>query len=468
MADKVVINPVTRISGYLQITAYIESNKIINVESQGMLFRGFEKMLKGRPPLDAIYFTERICGICSTAHSVSSTKALENAYNIQADRNEEMIKDVLHGSEFLQNHLRHFYQYVLPDYVTGFNINPIYSITHEDYRIPKKQSEKLIEHYFESLTYSRKAHEISAVLGGKAPHNHGVFPGGVTVNITAQKIVQMKALVTEIKDFIENKMIEDVFIISNYYNDYFNIGTGPKNLMTYGVFDSYGEEIHYVSPGVIIDGKEEILDIKNINENIYKAWYKSENNTLNIEDNNWQSDPFKEGAYSFIKAPRYKGYAMQVGPLARMYISGDYRKGISTMNRIVARVLEAKKIANIMLQLLDEILPKDSTNKAYTLPKNAVGYGFVDTTRGTLGHYVNIEENEIKNYTIITPSAWNLSPKDSNGTLGALEEALIGTYVDNPKNPTEIGRVIRSFDPCVSCATHVLSNDFSPMDIRVV
>lgn len=468
MTDKVVINPVTRISGYLQITAYIEKNKIIDAKSQGMLFRGFEKMLKGRPPLDAIYFTERICGICSTAHSMASSRALENAFKIQPDKNEEMIRDVLHGSEFLQNHLRHFYQYVIPDYVKGFDINPIYSVTHEDFRIPKRESEKIVKDYFQSLIYSRKAHEILAVLGGKAPHNHGVFAGGVTVNITAQKIVQIKALVTEIKNFIENNMLEDLGIIAKYYKDYFNIGTGCKNLMTYGVFDSYGKDVYYVTPRIIIDGVEEKLNIENINENVYRSWYKAKGDTLDISDNNWEVDPFKQQGYSFIKAPRYKGHAVQVGPLARMYISGEYRRGISTMDRIVARALEAKKIANIMMQLLERIVPKDSTNKAFSLPKNAVGYGFIDTTRGSLAHYVNIQQGEIKNYTIITPSTWNLSPKDSNGISGALEQSLIGTQVDNPKNPTEIGRIVRSFDPCVSCATHVLSKDFSTMDIRVV
>lgn len=468
MGDKVVINPVTRISGFLQITAYIEKNKIVDAKSQGMLFRGFEKMLKKRPPLDAIYFTERICGICSTAHSVASSKALENAYDITADLNEKMIRDVLHGSEFLQNHLRHFYQYVIPDYVTGFNINPVYSVTHNDFRIPKRESEKIIGDYFQSLTYSRKAHEILAVLGGKAPHNHGVFAGGVSVNITAQKIVQIKALVTEIRNFIKEKMLEDVGIICRYYNEYFNIGQGPKNLMTYGVLDEYGKDIYYVSKGVSINGKKEELDVNKINENIYRSWYKSESDTLDMSDDNWIQDPFKKTGYSFIKAPRYKGDVMQVGPLARMYISGIYKEGISTMNRIVARALEAEKIANIMLQLLDRIVPKKSTNKNFDLPKDAVGYGFIDTTRGSLSHYINIKKGEIENYTIITPSTWNLSPKDFDGNSGALEKALIGTYVDNPKNPTEIGRIVRSFDPCVSCATHVLSNDFSPMDIRVV
>ncbi|MCY6356241.1 nickel-dependent hydrogenase large subunit [Clostridium sp. ZS2-4] len=468
MAEKVVINPVTRISGFLQITAYIEKNKIIDVKSEGMLFRGFEKMLKGRPPLDATYFTERICGICSTAHSVVSAKALENAFNLSVDRNEEMLRGILHGSEFLQNHLRHFYQYTLPDFVTGFNVNPVYSVTHNDFRIPKEESQKLIEDYFESLTYSRKAHEILAVLGGKAPHNHGIIAGGITVNITAQKIFQIKALVTEIRDFIINKMLEDVFIVAKYYKDYFKIGSGPKNLMSYGLYDNYGPEIYYVSPKAIINGKEEDLDTAKINENIYSAWYRADKETLNIEDNNWQPDALKKEGYSWIKAPRYKGYPVQVGPLARMYISGEYRQGISTMNRTIARALEAKKISDIMLQLLDKLTAKESTDKRYVLPDKAVGYGFNDTTRGALAHYINIEGGQIKNYTIITPSTWNLSPKDSNGVRGAVEEALIGTHIEDAKNPVEIGRIVRSFDPCVSCATHVLSKDFSPIDIRVV
>lgn len=469
LAQEVVVNPVTRISGFLQITAHIEKNKIVDAKSEGMLFRGFEKMLKDRAPLDAIYFTERICGICSTAHSVVSARALENAFNIDTDKNEEMIRDVLHGSEFLQNHLRHFYQYVVPDYVNGLDINPIYVVTHSDFRIPERDSKRIIENYFKSLIYSRKAHEILAVLGGKAPHNHGVFAGGVTVNITAQKIEQIRALLIEIREFIVNHMLQDVFTIAEYYKDYFSIGTGKENLMTYGVFDNYyDKELNYVRPGVVLNGNQEKIDFSSINENIYRSWYKANGNVLNISDTNWEPDPTKPEGYSWIKAPRYKENVVQVGPLARMYISGDYKDGISTMNRIVARALEAEKISNIMLGLLDRIVDKKSTNKDYKLPDNAVGYGFADTTRGSLSHYINVEGKAIKNYTIITPSGWNLSPRDSNGLPGALEEALIGTHIENPNVPLEIGRIVRSFDPCVSCATHVLSDDFTPLDIRIV
>ena len=192
MGKKVVLNPMTRISGFLQIEVEIENNKVIEAKSQGMLFRGFEKMLKGRSPTDAIYFTERICGICSTAHSIVSSKALEKAFNVDVPLNEGIIRNILHGCEFLQNHLRHFYQYALPDYVRGFNVDPLYEVTHEDFRIPDDKQKRLVEDYFISTEYSKMAHKLLALLGGKAPHNHGVFLGGVTVTLDAEKLLDAK------------------------------------------------------------------------------------------------------------------------------------------------------------------------------------------------------------------------------------------------------------------------------------
>lgn len=468
MVKKIVINPVTRISGFLEISVYIENNKIVDAKSAGMLFRGFEKMFKGRPPLDAIYFTERICGICSTAHSIVSSKALENAFNIPVDENENMIKDILHGSEFLQNHIRHFYQYTLPDFVKGFNVYPVYSVTHNDFRIPEKLSEKLVNDYFESIEFSRKAHEILAILGGKAPHNHGVFAGGVTVNITAQKIVQIKSLLQQICDFVKNVMIEDAYIVGKYYDEYFKNGVGYKNFMSYGLFNNYGKDIFYVDPKVSINNKEENLEPSKISENIYSSWYKSDKVVLKPTDPETDEDLTKPEAYTWIKAPRYEGYAVEVGPLARMYLSGNYTKGISTMDRTIARALEAKKVCEIMNALLDKLIIKPPAPKNFDLPKDAVGKGVNDTTRGALGHWINVKNGKIENYTLITPTAWNLSPKDSKGLRGVIENALIGTYIEDIKNPVEIGRIVRSFDPCVSCATHVLSNNYSSIEIRIV
>ncbi|MCF6465170.1 nickel-dependent hydrogenase large subunit [Clostridium sp. Cult2] len=469
MGNKITINPITRISGFLEIQVEVQNNEIIDAKSSGMLFRGFEKMLKGRPPLDAIYFTERICGICSTAHSMASTLALEDILNIIPDENDKMIRDFMHGCEFIQNHLRHFYQYTLPDFVYGPEIQPLYGANHDDYRMPEKLNMKLSKHYIESVEYSRLAHEMLAVLGGKVPHNHGIFVGGVTVNLDASKYIKVKSILKSIKEFVINRMIPDVYTIAGYYKDYFYNGEGYKNLMSYGVFDTYTEkDLFYIAPQILISGQKQEFNPDKITENIYRAWYEASKVEQKPFDPTVDENVYKEEAYSWIKAPRYEGYPMEVGPLARMYLSGGYTRGISTMDRIIARVLEVKKIIEILEGLLEKVELKPAQQGRYEFPQKAKGKGLIDTTRGGLGHWVAINEEGIENYEIITPTTWNLSPGDSREIKGAVEKALIGTTIRDIKNPVEIGRIVRSFDPCVSCATHVFGDGYSPIEIRVI
>lgn len=469
MGNIITINPITRISGFLEIQVEVEKNKIINAKSSGMLFRGFEKMLKGRAPLDAIYFTQRICGICSTAHSMASTLALENILNITPNENDKMIRDFMHGCEFIQNHLRHFYLYTLPDFVKGPEISPMYDGNHGDYRLPEQLNLKLSKHYIESVEYSRLAHEMLAVLGGKAPHNHGIFVGGVTVNLDISKFIKVKSILNSIKEFVISKMLPDVYIISEYYQDYFYNGEGYKNLMSFGLFDTYiDSELFYILPQIMINGQRQEFNSDKITENIYRAWYEANQVEQRPFDPTVDENVYKEKAYSWIKAPRYEGYPMEVGPLARMYLSGGYTRGISTMDRTIARVLEAKKIIEIMERLLEKLKLEPAHQDRYEFPQEAKGKGLIDTTRGALGHWVSIDNQGIKNYGIITPTTWNLSPEDSTGIKGVIEKALIGTTVNDIYNPVEIGRIVRSFDPCVSCATHVFGDGYSPVEIRVV
>ncbi|MDF2547886.1 MAG: Ni/Fe hydrogenase [Anaerosolibacter sp.] len=468
MGNIITINPVTRISGFLEIQIEVENHIVIDAKSSGLLFRGFEKMLRGRPPLDAIYFTQRICGICSTAHSMGSTFALEDALKVTASENDRMIRDYIHGCEFLQNHLRHFYQYTLPDFVKGPEISPLYEASHQDFRLPEKLNQELASHYLESLKYSRLAHEMLATLGGKAPHNHGIFVGGITVNLDASEFNKVKSILKNIKGFVLDKMIPDVYIIAEYYPDYYHIGSGYRNLMSYGVFDYPDKEIFYVAPGVWVGGTRQEFQENQITENIYKAWYEAQKNTQQPTDPTVEEDIKKEGAYTWIKAPRYEGLPMEVGPLARMWLSGQYTRGISTMDRTIARVLEVKKIIEVMEGLLERMKLQPANQRPYAIPDQALGKGLIDTTRGALGHWISIDNKVIKNYEIITPSSWNLSPEDSKGVKGTLEKALIGTLIHDINHPVEVGRIVRSFDPCVSCATHIVSDQFDPVKIRVV
>ncbi|MCG8540838.1 MAG: nickel-dependent hydrogenase large subunit [Clostridia bacterium] len=468
MSKKVIINPVTRISGFLEIEVEIKNGRIVDANSSGMLFRGFEKMLRGRPPLDAIYFTERICGICSTAHSMGSTLALEEAFNVVPDENNKMIRDFMHGCEFIQNHLRHTYQYTMPDYVKGPDINPVYSVEHNDFRLPEAINKRIASNYLTSFKYSRMAHEMLAELGGKVPHTHGIFVGGTTVNMDISKYLKVKYLLAQIRDFVENAMLEDIYTIAHYYPECFNYGKGYGNLMSYGCFDIYLQpQRFYVSPKVMIDGKIKEFDPQRVTENIEYAWYKSDLESLKPLDEEPEADRFKKDAYSWIKAPRYKELPMEVGPLARLWLSGNYNRGISTMDRTIARVLETKKIIEIMTSLLEGIRLEPANQDQYVVPKEAKGKGLIDTTRGSLGHWLSIDEQEIFHYTIITPTAWNLSPKDSMGNRGTIEQALIATKIEDINNPLEIGRTVRSFDPCVSCATHVIG-EYNTLKIRIV
>ena len=455
MGKTITIDPVTRISGFLEIKAEVEGNTIAKANASGLLFRGFEKMLKGRSPLDSIYFTERICGICSTAHSMASTLALEDALKVTISLNDNYIRDIMHGFEFVQNHLRHFYLLSMPSYVKISSIKLIEEQQYTDYRLPEKINKKIEEDYVKSIELSRLAHEGLAILGGKAPHNHGIFVGGVTVNIDAYKLEKIKSIIKNISSFVITTMKEDVEIISKYYPDYFKKGESYPNFMTFGVFNKYEDsDITYVKSGVIKDNIKYSLEPDKITEQIHYSWYKKDAGLEELQE----VDLTKTDAYSFIKAPRYLGVPMEVGPLARLIVSGEYTNGHSCMDRNIARVLETEKILGIMKKITERIEIKPNNQRVYDIPEKAYGVGLTDTTRGALGHWIEIDKNVINHYNIITPTVWNLSPKDASNIPGTIERALIGTKLNNIKEPIEIGRIVRSFDPCVSCATHLIGS----------
>ncbi|USK57390.1 nickel-dependent hydrogenase large subunit [Cytobacillus solani] len=457
MSKRIVINPLTRISGFMEIDVMIDQNQVVDVKTKGNLFRGFEQMLVGRSPFDAVYFTQRICGICSAAHSMASSCALEDALNIEPMEQGKYLRDIIHCCEFLQNHIRHFYQYTVPDFVK-IEQNSLFHSDHDDFRLPKIINDRISQNYFDSLKFSRLAHEMLAVLGGKAPHNHGVFIGGITTQATAEKVVHIDSILVKIARFIDEKMIPDVYDIARFYTDYFRIGGGYGNLLTYGAFKHYKElGTLYVDPLVSTMQSVEAFDESKIQEKIDYSYFKSITNSNQPNEEVTEPDMDKEKAYSWVKAPRYKGFPFEVGPLARLILSGAYNNGISAMDRTIARALEAKKITEIMKILLQQIIPGVDVQKKYELPELASGRGLVDTTRGALGHWLKIRDKKISFYQIITPSTWDFSTRDDNGYRGTAEEALVGTPIQNPDKPAEIGRILRSFDPCMSCATHVYS-----------
>lgn len=469
MTQRNALNPVARVSGFIEVEATIDNNRVVNAKSKGLLFQGDKKILNTRNPFEAVYSLQSICGICSTAHSVVSSIALENAIGILPSQQERYLRDIVQGCDFLQNHIRHFYQCTLTDFVKLPDNFLLYEAEHKDFRLPDNKNCEIAEHYFESLGIIRSIQEIIALLGGKASHNNRMFMGGVAANLAMDKISAVKSFLQKIRQFISERMITDVFTIAQYYSDYYKIGGGCCNFLSYGCFYDYKEfGTLYVNPGAYIKGKESAFDSNKITEETDYSSYIDRKETYKAMDAISDEETGNSREYLWIKTPRYSGLSCEVGPLARQWLSGDYRNGSSTMDRIIARVLEAKKIVEIIEVLLENLNLNNSYKKEYVIPIHSEGVGYIDTAKGALCHWLKIDNGAISFYRIITPSAWNLSTRINNGAIGTAEQALVGTSIQNMDNPVELGRIIRSFDPCVSCATHVYSQGEYVKTIRVM
>lgn len=454
---KILIGPLSRLNNASSVEVTIENKTVVDAQCNGIFFRGFESILEGKNPRDASYLTERICGICSSVHALAAAYALEQAAGIPVPHNGNLMRNLIVGADFLQNHIRHFYLFSLTDYIKGPNVAPFNTGYTADKRFPEKINETLVQHFFLAVEISRLATEMIALIGGKAPFPHGVLAGGSTVPPTADVIVHFKSKLKKINGFIRNIMRGDISKLAETYKDYYQIGRRTPNMLEYGLFPrSEKEGERHFQGGAVIDGQLQEVTIQAIKEHISSSWYSGNQEPLVPANGKTIPDRDKDKAYSWVKAPRYFGKPMEGGPLARLWIRGDYRKGISTMDRIMARSMEAEIIGDMMEAWLDELEPGKPVFTSYEVPHDAEGVGLTGSMRGPLGHWVKITNGRIAHYQIITPSAWNFSPRDDEGKRGPVEEALIGTPIANEAQPIEIGRVVRAFDVCSSCATHLI------------
>ena len=452
---KVTISPVTRISGLLSIDLFLDPNGVVSEANViGEQFRGFEAMMRGRKVTDAVYFTQRICGICSMAHGYTAARMVEKVYGIEPTPELILLQQAMLGAEFLQNHIRHFYLLALPDYLdtssTGIFAVPG-SPNPEKSRFNPAQQQSYTKHYFAAMEASRKCHEMLAIFGGKIPHQHGLVAAGVTVYPSADRRIQFLSLLEQVREFIYNIMLPDVYLLTEVYPDYFGIGSGPGRFLSFGLFDPrFGG--HFPS-GILIDNQLQVVRPEEIAESITFAWYER-------KDSEIRPAPKKPGAYSWVKAARYQGLSFEGGPLARKIIANkhngsDLPATIGAMARITARTEEAVQISAWVHNWVKD-LPQ---NGNYIIPPenpvSAQAFQANDAPRGPLLHAVSVSGETVTSYDVITPSTWNFSPKDETGGRGPVETALVGCKAE-PGNPAEPGRIIRSFDPCLTCATHLI------------
>lgn len=457
------IDPVTRLEGHLRVNITIDTvngvQQVVEAQATGALFRGFENVLIGRDPRDAQHITERICGVCPVAHGMASVRALDSAFGITIPPNARIMRNLVNGANYVDSHLMHFYLLSAPDFLSGPPMPPWKPDWQVDRRFSKAQNDALVGHYVQAIEMRRKAHEMGALFGGRLPHPPAYIPGGFTCTPRQQRIDDFRNYLAELVPFVRDVYIPDAETVAAKYGDYFSYGRGPGNLLSYGVFDLDATgSTKLLARGSVSNGSRtpQSLDVNSITEDVTYSWFNDIGNGKNPSVGETEALSPKTDAYSWLKAPRYTEAPHEVGPLARMWVNGDYRNGISVMDRHVARALEAIKVAEAMQTWIDEIDPAGAVYNAPTLPATASAYGLTEAPRGALGHWLDISGGTLSRYQVISPTTWNCSPRDSNGLPGPLEDALLGTPVQNADEPIEVMRVIHSFDPCLDCAAHVM------------
>jgi hydrogenase large subunit len=551
---RIAIDPVTRIEGHLRIEAEVSGGSLTDAWSSGTMFRGLELILRGRDPRDAWLIAQRACGVCTTVHALASVRAVEDALGMRIPANARLIRNLIAGTQFVQDHVIHFYHLHALDWVDvvsalkadpttaariadGLSEWPLSSRGyfagvkarlqafvdsgqlgpfangywgHPAYRLSPELNLIAVAHYLEALDWQRQVIRIQALLGGKNPHPQSYCVGGMAMGVdpnsptalTTRRLSEIGELVAQAKQFVEQVYLPDVVAVAGQYLDWGGIGAGIGNYLAYGDFpdgDTDDPAGFYFPRGRIMArdlSTVQPVDQTKITESVAHSWYQDADEAQPRHP--WQGDtqprysgpkpPFEyidTDRYSWLKAPRYDGQPMEVGPLARVlvaYAAGqpDVRQAVdgllgtlrvpasalfSTLGRVAARAIETKLIVNRLptwqadlesnLDTGDLAIADLSRWDPASWPAEAQGVGLEEAPRGALGHWVVIRDQKIANYQLVVPSTWNGSPRDAAGHRGPWEEALLGTPVADPERPVEILRTIHSFDPCLACAVHV-------------
>jgi Ni,Fe-hydrogenase I large subunit len=555
---RVVLDPVTRIEGHLRIEAEVNGGVVTDAWSSGTMFRGIELIVRNRDPREVWLWTQRICGVCTMVHALASVRAVENALQIEVPNNARLVRNIIASAQHIQDHVIHFYHLHALDWVditSALRADPAKtsqlaeSISewpksstmyfkgvldrvkklvdskqlslfssgywgHPAYVLPPEANLMAVAHYLEALEFQREFIRIHAVLGGKNPHLQSFLVGGMSTSmdmnepnapLNPERFDFLVQIAKSAKTFVDQVLIPDVLAVAGFYKDWFGIGAGPGNYLSYGAFPQgriSESDKFFQQQGVILNNDLSRVyptDPGKVAEYVTHSWYEySDGDQAAKAPAVGETNPKYTGPtppyefldvdqkYSWLKAPRYEDQVMEVGPLSRMlvaYASGNQEvktmiDGVlakfgapptalfSTLGRIAARALETQLLSNHLVEWIEELrgnmasgdlqMHDGSKWDPSTWPASVRGYGLFEAPRGSLGHWVEIENSVVKNYQAVVPTTWNAGPRDARGQRGPYETALLKTPIADPERPLEILRTLHSFDPCLACAVHVV------------
>ena len=499
------ILPLNRVEGDIEIHFELdEKNRVREARCVGTLYRGIENLMTGRAPLDSLVITPRICGICTTAHLHAAAKALDMAYAISVPDNARRLRNITLLVEQVQNDLRHLFLLFMPDFTSPrYKEQPLQAEAVRRYQVLKGETT------IQTIQETKKILEIIAILGGQWPHSSFMVPGGVVSVPNNNDIAQCRYILRNFRTWYERRVLgctlerwmevgsrndlkdwlhasadhrrSDLgfFLALGLAAGMDRLGRGCETFISGG-----GMELPNLTgvkgraggstlwpAGVYSDHQLKVLEPGLITEDISCSYYHGETSHPGEGRTRPDLDDADGRKYSWAKAPRYDGRPAETGPLADFLAAGDplfvewlEARGNSVFLRELARFVRPAYLLPAAEQWLDEMTESSTPYYQDHLQRvNTRGFGLVPAPRGILGHWVEIRDSKIANYQVVTPTAWNASPRDAHGVPGPCEQALLGTIVADPDHPTEVEQVVRSFDPCLVCTVHALNQNTTAM-----
>ncbi len=479
--SRLVVGPFNRVEGELEVRLEIEGERVRSARVVSPLYRGFEGMLRGKDPRDALVIAPRICGICSVSQSVAAAEALAAAQGLTALANGRLVSNLVHASENLADHLTHFYLFFMPDFTREvYAGKPWYAATCARFAALKGTASA------EMLPRRAEFMHIIGLLAGKWPHSLALQPGGVTRVVAPHEVVHMLALLGGFRRYLQRYVfggaLEDFaalattdallewaertrsdlasFIHISRDLALERLGRTGERFLSFGAYAMAGR--HLFARGVSFGAQAEPLNTGLISEDISSAWMLGNGPPRHPYEGETRPDGEMESGYTWCKAPRLEGQPAEVGALARQMVNRHplvldmvARNGANVEARVVARFVEIALLIAAMEGWLRAIRPERAFIAHGETPVSADGAGLVEAARGALGHWLRVEDGKIANYQIIAPTTWNFSPRDASGTPGPLERALEGAPVRAGElDPVSVQHIVRSFDPCMVCTVH--------------
>lgn len=478
-----IIGPFNRVEGDLEVQIEVANDCVNNAWVVSPLYRGFEQILQGKDPMDALVYVPRICGICSVAQSVAAANAIAAAQGLAMPANGELASNLILANENLADHLTHFYLFFMPDFAREVYRDEAW-FAHARARF------KAVEGTAAKAVLPARADflHLMGLLAGKWPHSLALQPGGTSRAVEAQEKARITTILFGFRQFLEQTLfgdsLERIIALDSadalhhwaaqasptssdlrhflHIADALNLqdlGHAADHFMSYGVYPHQGNGLFAAGTW---NGSAGSLDQAMIREDISHSWMRSQSEAQHPYDGVTLPSADEADAYSWCKAPRLDGEVMEVGALARQVVDGHplirdlvAQSGGNVRNRVIARLLEIARVLVAMEQWASELRPREPFCHHAAMPDEAQGFGMIEAARGSLGHWLRIRKGRILNYQIIAPTTWNFSPRDVEGTPGALEQALIGAPLrEGEKDPVSVQHIVRSFDPCMVCTVH--------------